>query len=245
LRTNLLHISDNQKKELGEKIDKLESNQNTLLEIDRNLKEQLATNQFINPDLRERIIESNAKFEELGLDVTDVTNMMTLYREKLKDRRELLEIQKQEKHNNKLASWKRCSPCFDYAIKTLADITTQIAKKRGDNAISNYKGTLDFTNWDTGPENVAEIKLKNSPDWDFRVSAKFTDWDGRFFLTIKCEDNSLDVAPVGDRVDTIVHLSDGNDIENQEGFDQYKKTITEGLDYLIGAVAEKAATTNK
>jgi hypothetical protein len=222
----------------------INSNQLILSQQNQYLLNELATNQSIDLGLRERIVDSNRKFEALKPQVADLNS----WGAKLNNERASLKIQHEKALGAEQSLYEKCSQYYEYAIKTLADMMKNLAATNGDTASLSYSGLPAAINPDVGDTNVAEIKFRANTNWDFQIQINKRDiGDGRRCITIKGKNVSLDITPFfqGDRLDTYLHVSGEETITNFKPLADAHQTIDESLGLLIAAQAEQLARTSK
>jgi len=222
----------------------INSNQLILSQQNQYLLNELATNQSIDLGLRERIVDSNRKFEALKPQVADLNS----WGARLNNERASLKIQHEKALGAEQSLYEKCSQYYEYAIKTLADMMKNLAATNGDTASLSYSGLPAAINPDVGDTNVAEIKFRANTNWDFQIQINKRDiGDGRRCITIKGKNVSLDITPFfqGDRLDTYLHVSGEETITNFKPLADAHQTIDESLGLLIAAQAEQLARTSK
>ncbi len=241
LKTNY----DNGKNELASQIGAVKSKQNSLWTQYQNLQEQLLTNQFINPELRQRIIDSSRQFDELGADVLDITNMVEQLQERLRLDKASAQIQKEKdrRTQEKAAqdSLAERGPYYDYAVKTLELLADKFAKRLGDKMVPEYSGIPDFVDIGMDSTNIADVKFQKDTNWDFVV---FIDLR-RQYATVKCSAGYLDIVPSGQTMNCYLHEDLQNYTQQTVAITNAEKAIAANLGDLVTMEYLKFTTTNR
>jgi hypothetical protein len=208
---------------------------------------EIATNTSLPENLRERMIASDAQFEVVKSKSDDLNAWSAGLKGRLIDKRASLEIA----HENELKYEEsyyqtRITPVFDYAIKTLIDMTGKEAALKGDKVVSNYQGIPPRSNFkQTRYHNVAEIKLQTHTNWSFKAdmwcdgsprptaSLKIGCKGGVMSLDVSTAKVSLNMNLAGTRPFVIFFRED------------YRKSIDEAVEHLVAAEEEQTGKTNK
>jgi hypothetical protein len=233
---------------LTNQIAQINANQLSLLQQHRSLLDELATNTLINPDMRQRIIESNRKFEVLDSQAED----LNVWIQKGKEKLALTQIQHEKEHTEELkavqSQYARCSPYYNYAINTLVNMLSKVATHYGDRASSNFQGLPASIDFDVAETNLAEIKFQTNTDWNFQVLLGARRTDHQRTLTIRGKSGFIDMeaGSGGDQqFRTWVHFSGEETIFNSQPFTNYKATIDDALQELMAFQLERPGFTNK
>jgi len=221
----------------------INSNQLILAQQNQTLLSELATNSSIDLGLREGIVDSNRKFESLKPQVANLNS----WGAKLNNERASQKIQREKALMADQSLYEKCTPYYDNAIRTLADLLKNLAIEKGDTAELSYRGLPITINPDVAETNVAEVKFQTNTNWDFQIQIDGKELNGRRCLTIKGKNVWLDVAPYfqENRLDTYLHVSGEEPIPNFKPLADAHQTIAESLGLLLAAQAEQIANTNK
>jgi hypothetical protein len=250
LKSTITQNSENEKKEIGEKIDSMTAKQNSLIDQYHDLQEQVLTNENINPDTRQHILDANKQFDELDSDFSNTTNLIKTIQDKFRldqasikiqndKARQITEMQAQE-------SWEKCYSYYEYANRKLEDLIRGMAKNLNDTPHSNYHGMPDSIGFDIGTTNIAEMKLETNSNFDFTIfisPIKDDHGNGRY-MTVKCNAGYLDILPFGDTVDFYLHVTDADYTYYSTPIKDAKKNIADKLEDLVYMEYQKCFPTN-
>ena len=236
------------------KIDVLQTNLSAFQEEQQNIEMQLATNSAYDPNLRERIIASHEKYNNLNLQTDDLNAWAAGLRGHLKDKRAAAQIQKEKEMAANQAFYKQNLPYFEDAIMILTNLLGKAATQIHDKAVVTYGGLPTIIAPDVVETNVGEIKFQTNADWDFKISiGQIHPNPTRRPLVIRCKvgDIIIWVGPGG--VETFLTPS-GRETDRETGLiadypnaigADYLNTIEDALRLLIAEEYELSASTNK
>ncbi|HSY19051.1 MAG TPA: hypothetical protein VK815_11980 [Candidatus Acidoferrales bacterium] len=217
-------------------ISTVNSNQSALLQQYQENQRELATNASINLDLRERIIGSNRKFEEVGAQVEDLNAWQNRMKVKLENQLDLQNVQHAKKMEAAQLEFEQAVPVYDYTVQKFVEMIGKIASVKHDKAISDYQAVPRKIDFSMGETNFSEVKLVINSNWTFHISITAPDFGLHKGLRIRCKEDFLDVAYIGgDSVDTGLHLAGQDPIGAKGDITDYKKTVNGALESLIGA----------
>ncbi len=219
------------------KITGISSNQSILSEQHQILLNELATNQLINPDFRQSLIESDRKFQDLSLQTDDLNDWMKSLKGKFREKVASVKIQHDKDSKKNQADYQKGFQYFDHTLNSLTNMLWKIATLKGDKIESDFHGLPLTINSDELPLKIAEIKLKKTPSWDFKIT-----WHS---------DGALRIADDGSQL--CINCSGGcelaiPDLPNEVfgvSTDNYKQSIDEHLKVLIAYQDYKLSNTNK
>jgi hypothetical protein len=210
--TNLLQNAERGKREIELQYNNLIANQTRLIAQNDNLQQQLATNQWLNPDLRERIIESNKRFNEVDMATSNWLNAIQANLRaddqvaQIKHEQQLSERQKQGQ-----ANWDNCVPYYDFAVRTIYVLMNKMAITLGDKVIPEYGGMPASIQYGMGRTNIAEVHLQTNTNIAFSFIGILHSYDQSSYLTITCSGGYLDVVVSSpSSVNTYRHYTDNN-----------------------------------
>jgi hypothetical protein len=171
-QTNLVQKFDNERQSLNAQITNLTSQSSVINSNQLNLSQQyqlllseLATNSSIDLNMRQHIVDATKQFEVVDSQVFD----WNAWQAALGHQRELLKIQRDRTLEEQQTYYTQCKPMFDYAIRTLKDMSGKVAAIKRDAALSDYKGLPSVINVSLASELVAEIKFQTNSTWSFQV----------------------------------------------------------------------------
>lgn len=192
-----------------------------------------ATNTMYDPSLRERVVASHEKVEDLNLQADDLQLWLDSLNGRLKDREALARIEHEKQLKQNQIAFQSGLQYFDYAVNSLTNILTKIAHLKGDKMAGEFKGLPskpeDF------PLKVADLKLQNNPGWEFEVTwsgdSALRVMSGGACLCVNCN-GSANLAIPGLPID-----------EFQVATNNYKQSIEDRLKLII-AYCEKTSKSN-
>lgn len=231
-------------------IKSINSNQLALTEQNQTLLRELATNSSINLDLRQRIADSNRRFETVGSQITDLNAWETQLKSKLENRQVSLKIQREQAIQGMQSEYERGKPLYDYAIRTLTDMLGKIATLKGDKVSSNYQGLPSLADPDLPNLNVGETKFLINSNWDFQAILVGPENNHRSLRIHSKNPNTPSfeigiVASESGNFGTYLHIPGEDSIDIIGPVAEYKKTIDEALGNLIAAEVIRLSNTNQ
>jgi len=236
------------------KIDVLQSNLLSFQKEQQDIEMELAKNSSYDPNLRERIIASQEKYNNLNFQTDDLNAWVAGLQGHLKDKRAVAQIQKEKEMAANQVFYKQNLPYFEDAIMTLTNFLGKAATQMHDNAIITYCGLPTIIAPDVLETNVGEIKFQTNADWDFKISiGQIHQNPTRRPLVIRCKAGDLIIwvgpggvetfrTPSGKETEREASLI--ADYPNAIGAD-YLNTIGDVLRFLIAEEYELSAITNK
>ena len=253
LNTNLQSLKEanqtltNQVQALTNQITTISSRQLVLAQQYQSLINQLSTNSSIELNLRQKIVDANRTFEVVDEEIVDLNAWQAGLRARLDNRRAAEQISEEKKLKAQQAVYEDNLPYCDYSIKKLIELVNNVATQKGDKCVSAFNGLPKFIPPEIGTTNIAEIKLQNNSDWDFRVFFGAKEWNGRRGLHIECKGGSLvvwiSVQPSG--IETWLEIPGEQRLTDSQPVEDYKKIIPSSLGNLFAAVYERNATAKK
>jgi hypothetical protein len=161
------------------KFDNLQSNLLAFQMQQREIEMTLATNSTYDSKVRERVIASHEKLEDLNLKADDLKLWMESIKGRFQDKQALAEIQHENDLKQKRLEYEQGFPYFDYAFNSLTNMLGQVAKLKNDKLETDCQGVPLTINPEKSPMRMGNIKLLKTPGWEF-----FMGWDGDGSLRI-------------------------------------------------------------
>jgi hypothetical protein len=215
-------------------ISNINSNQSILSQQNQTLLNELATNSLVDLNLRQRIVESNKKFEAIDSKVVDLNALKA----KLANQRTSLKIQREKTLEPGRSLYRNFLPYYDYAIRTLTGMLEKVAAQKGHNLLSNFQNLPPVIDPDLAEISVAEVKFQTNADWNFKITITEEEFRGLRGLRISCKSGKLEIWPSHegwDELATSIYLPGEQTIFNSKPIADYKKTIDDALGSLLAA----------
>lgn len=197
---------------------------------------QLATNQSYDPDLRQRIVTSQEKFNQLSLEADNFKDWMDKLKSSLREKQVSVEI-KQEKQQREAAKALGSIyanggyQMFAHAVTVFTNLLYKGADLSGDKIVSTYKGLPDSVI--VGGPNIIElgtIGLQTNSSCNFEIHLIWEASGGGCQLGIHGSGGSFDIRTTGVGFLTLPGLS-------EERFEfpatNYFHSFDEQLGYLV------------
>jgi hypothetical protein len=236
-------VKINLRQDFQKRTDKIITEQLVLQLGQQALISELATNQSITPEMRQRIIESNSQFQELDSNVGD----FAVWRSKFRNKQMSIQLQQQIDESNKLKNeqvfFDKSSPFYDGVVKLFEDMMKKVATSKGDKAFSNYHGIPNAVDFDSSETIIGEIKLERNVNWDFKICLT----ENFKHLIINFKGGYANFSPdLGISLfNSEVHIANLDTVSESHPIQDYKTTITNSLQYVIGFLANQPDSTNK
>lgn len=144
------------------KFDNLQSNLLAFQSQQREIEMALATNSTYSPSLREGVITTHEKLEDLNLQAGDLKLWIESLRAKLQDREAMQRIAHEKDLKSKQDHYASGFGFFDYAVVSLTNMIEKVAEIRGDTVESDFKGTPTVIDPDRLPLNIGDFRFHKS-----------------------------------------------------------------------------------
>lgn len=207
----------------------VEPNQTALQEKYQSLLSELATNRSLDPNLRERIIIAKTKLERETRGSNSIQPEM--------------DLSAAQSAKNKIL------PYFDYAIKTLAEMSDNESVMKRDKSVLIYRGLPGDLNPGSNAgkrfmKNAAEIKLQKNADWDFKIDfAEELEPEYQASLSVACKVGVAHLRNSGDAIETRVEIFGGKSFRRGPASgDEAKGNIAEAVGKLMTSELDATVT---
>ncbi len=227
----------NQVRFLTNQINDINMNQSQLRLDYQSLRSELAQNPSLGLDVRQRIVDSNRKFEVIDSQVVDLNSWRSQLEFKLGTQLASLNIERDKEREAAQAEYDRGKQVYDYAIRTLIDLVGKVADLKGDKVLSDYVAIpLEIKPTDVY---VAEIKFQTNTELNFKIFINNLGWGGHRQLKILSKNCQFQIGIIGESgaFDTYLDLSGGRRIPLRGLVSEYKKTISDALGNLVAVEA--------
>ena len=229
---------------LTNQIAEINTQQSIMAQLQQRLVNELSTNTSIDPGMRQRIVESDRQFEELNSVIGGLNGWRSEFRNKRMSLQLQHEINREKEFEADQSYYEKGLRMNEYAVETLEKMMEEVATSNGDKAVSNFHSipaTIDFMSRET---NIAEIKLKMNPNWDFKVSFF---GDPHKQLKVACQSGYIYFSAnfSSSAFNSEIYIPGQDTLSSSRPIQDYKLIVDEALKYLIALHAEQLDTTNK
>lgn len=235
-------IASEQEKALAHEAGVVKSNFTDLREQYQKLLADLATNASLDPNVRERVIIANARLQKINGQMTDLKHWEANLKGQLKEAGLLKQIELSKDLDDAQSVKNKVLPCFDFAIKSLAEMSEKEARLKGDKSVLTYPGLpADLSSEAKAGKrasiNAAEIHFQTNSDWNFKIAfveALAPDYDAD--MSVTCKGGTFHLRNEGYLLETKVDLANGETFGHEAGGgNTVKMNISDALGKLMAS----------